>query len=76
MAEGGGEILEGFLCPVCKTDLETEVQLQIHFQEHTEDQDVLKFLKGNGVFNFILMYCCAFVGMETNLEVPYKMEIS
>jgi len=45
MAEGGGEILEGFLCPVCKTDLGTAVQLHTHFQEHTEDQDVLKSLK-------------------------------
>jgi rabenosyn-5 len=46
MAEGGGEILEGFLCPICKVDLGTAVQLHAHFQEHTEDQDVLKSLKG------------------------------
>lgn len=46
MAEGGGEILEGFLCPVCKADLGTALQLHTHFQEHTEDQDVLKSLKG------------------------------
>ncbi|KDR16038.1 rabenosyn-5 [Zootermopsis nevadensis] len=45
MAEGGGEILEGFLCPICKVDLGTAVQLHAHFQEHTEDQDVLKSLK-------------------------------
>jgi hypothetical protein len=62
MAEGGGEILEGFLCPVCKTDLGTALQLHTHFQEHTEDQDVLKFLKGNSVCSLILMYCCAFCG--------------
>lgn len=60
MAEGGGEILEGFLCPVCKTDLGTAVQLHTHFQEHTEDQDVLKSLKGNSVCIFILMCCRAF----------------
>jgi rabenosyn-5 len=46
MAEGGGEILEGFLCPICKVDLGTAIQLHTHFQEHTEDQDVLKSLKG------------------------------
>lgn len=45
MAEGGGEILEGFLCPICKADLGTALQLHTHFQEHTEDQDVLKSLK-------------------------------
>jgi len=60
MAEGGGDILEGFLCPVCKTDLGTAVQLHTHFQEHTEDQDVLKSLKGNSVCNFILMCCRTF----------------
>jgi hypothetical protein len=60
MAEGGGEILEGFLCPVCKLDLGTALQLDAHFQEHIEDQDVLKSLKGNSVCNLILMYCCAF----------------
>jgi len=66
MAEGGGEILEGFLCPVCKTDLGTAVQLHTHFQEHTEDQDVLKSLKGNSVCNLILMCCHAFFfSMET-----------
>ena len=47
MAEGGEEILEGFLCPICKADLGTALQLHNHFQdEHTEDQDVLKSLKG------------------------------
>ncbi|KAJ9580600.1 hypothetical protein L9F63_024215, partial [Diploptera punctata] len=46
MAEGGEEILEGFLCPMCKADLGTALQLHNHFQEeHTEDQDVLKSLK-------------------------------
>lgn len=46
MAEGG-QILEGFLCPICKADLGSEIQLQNHFQEnHIEDQDVLKSLKG------------------------------
>ncbi|XP_067012088.2 rabenosyn-5 [Anabrus simplex] len=42
----GGEILEGFLCPVCKADLGSEQQLRSHFQdEHKEYQDVLKSLK-------------------------------
>ncbi|XP_069692806.1 rabenosyn-5 isoform X2 [Periplaneta americana] len=46
MAEGSVEILEGFLCPICKADLGTALQLHSHFQEeHTEDQDVLKSLK-------------------------------
>lgn len=46
MAESREEILEGFLCPICKADLGTALQLHTHFQEeHTEDQDVLKSLK-------------------------------
>ncbi|KAK7794790.1 hypothetical protein R5R35_004129 [Gryllus longicercus] len=42
-----GEILEGFLCPICKADLGSEHQLRIHFQDeaHKEHQDVFKSLK-------------------------------
>ncbi|XP_063234253.1 rabenosyn-5 isoform X2 [Bacillus rossius redtenbacheri] len=46
MAESG-EILEGYICPVCKVDLGSPIKLHDHFQvEHTEDQDVLRSLKG------------------------------
>ncbi|XP_047000673.1 rabenosyn-5-like isoform X1 [Schistocerca americana] len=46
MAEGG-EIIEGFLCPICKADLGSPKSLETHFQEeHTEDQDVIKSIKG------------------------------
>lgn len=46
MAEGG-EIIEGFLCPICKADLGSPKRLETHFQEeHTEDQDVIKSIKG------------------------------
>lgn len=46
MAEGG-EIIEGFLCPICKADLKSPENLQNHFQEeHSEDQDVIKSIKG------------------------------
>lgn len=60
MAEKGesfeSDILEGFLCPICKADLKTLSRLKIHFQEnHPEDQDVLKSLKGNVV---IIGYIC------------------
>ncbi|XP_077290077.1 rabenosyn-5 isoform X2 [Arctopsyche grandis] len=41
-----GDIIEGFLCPICKTDLKTPDQLTSHFETlHKEDQDVLKSLK-------------------------------
>ena len=48
MAEVGGEIREGFLCPICITDLGTVSQLHEHFdQAHAaEDKDVLDQLKG------------------------------
>ncbi|XP_053697041.1 rabenosyn-5 [Sabethes cyaneus] len=40
------EILEGFLCPICKTDLKTPERLTAHVeQEHSEEQDLLKSLK-------------------------------
>uniref|UniRef100_A0A182JSU4 FYVE-type domain-containing protein n=1 Tax=Anopheles christyi TaxID=43041 RepID=A0A182JSU4_9DIPT len=40
------EILEGFLCPVCKRDLRTPERLTVHVEhEHSEEQDLLKSLK-------------------------------
>ncbi|XP_055524232.1 rabenosyn-5 [Wyeomyia smithii] len=40
------EILEGFLCPICKADLKTPERLTVHVeQEHSEEQDLLKSLK-------------------------------
>lgn len=55
-ASGGGmlllgprddaEILEGFLCPICKADLKTPERLTAHVeQQHSEEQDLLKSLK-------------------------------
>lgn len=47
MAEGGGMVLEGFLCPVCKVDLGTAAKLLAHFEkDHNEDKDVLQAFKG------------------------------
>uniref|UniRef100_A0A182LZ36 FYVE-type domain-containing protein n=1 Tax=Anopheles culicifacies TaxID=139723 RepID=A0A182LZ36_9DIPT len=41
-----GEILEGFLCPICKCDLRTPERLTVHVEhEHSEEQDLLKSLK-------------------------------
>ncbi|XP_049867079.1 rabenosyn-5 [Pectinophora gossypiella] len=40
------QILEGFLCPICKADLKSATQLTSHFEsQHQEDQDVLRSLK-------------------------------
>lgn len=40
------EILEGFLCPICKSDLKTPERLTAHVeQQHSEEQDLLKSLK-------------------------------
>lgn len=40
------EILEGFLCPICKADLKSASQLTTHFESlHQEEQDILKSLK-------------------------------
>lgn len=43
---GGAEILEGFLCPICKADLKTPDRLTAHFEtDHTDDQDILRSFK-------------------------------
>ncbi|KAL1398041.1 hypothetical protein pipiens_009273 [Culex pipiens pipiens] len=40
------EILEGFLCPICKADLKTPERLTAHVeQQHSEEQDLLKSLR-------------------------------
>ncbi|XP_046733787.1 rabenosyn-5 [Diprion similis] len=45
MAEGE-EMLEGFLCSICKTDLKTPHQLTKHFEEyHNDNPEILKTLK-------------------------------
>ncbi|KAG8232352.1 hypothetical protein J437_LFUL008820, partial [Ladona fulva] len=46
MASRSEDILEGFICPICKKDLVTALLLSTHFQEeHNDDQDVLRSLK-------------------------------
>ena len=49
MSAQGGEIREGFLCPMCMKDLGTVSQLQSHFEEahSTEDKATLNQLRGN-----------------------------
>lgn len=45
-AANDDEILEGFLCPICKADLKSASQLTSHFESlHQEEQDVLRSLK-------------------------------
>ncbi|KAL4707400.1 hypothetical protein ACJJTC_008585 [Scirpophaga incertulas] len=45
-ASSEDQILEGFLCPICKADLKSASQLTSHFESlHQEEQDVLKSLK-------------------------------
>lgn len=48
MAEGTDvQMMEGFLCPICKGDFGTAIKLLSHFQEeHSEEQDLLKSFKG------------------------------
>lgn len=39
-------VLEGFLCPICKEDLKAPERLTAHFESsHSEDQDLLKSFK-------------------------------
>lgn len=47
-------VKEGFLCPICHNDMRSPNNLIAHFQDlHSEEQDILKSIKGNFV-NF----CC------------------
>lgn len=40
------EVMEGFLCPICKADLRSPDRLIAHFDTHSEDdQDLLKAFK-------------------------------
>lgn len=41
-----GQILEGFLCPICREDLKTPEKLTLHVENiHSEEQDLLTSLK-------------------------------
>lgn len=65
----GGDIIEGFLCPICMKDLGTVTQLQGHFEEEhsSEDKDVLNQLKGMTFFFGVvllivkLLSCCKYL---------------
>lgn len=39
--------MEGFICPICVSDLKTMAKLHTHFHEaHSEDDQIKKILKG------------------------------
>ncbi|XP_066590256.1 rabenosyn-5 [Prorops nasuta] len=41
------EVFEGFICPICMTDLKSPNNLTKHFEEyHNDDPEILKSLKG------------------------------
>ncbi|XP_012217489.1 rabenosyn-5 [Linepithema humile] len=43
---GNGEVLEGFICPICMTDFKAPKYLTKHFEEvHNDDPEILKSLK-------------------------------
>ncbi|EDW75574.1 uncharacterized protein Dwil_GK23930 [Drosophila willistoni] len=43
VGNGGGQILEGFLCPICRADLKSIDVLTDHFaRQHAEEEDALK----------------------------------
>lgn len=45
-ADDKTDVLEGFLCPICKEDLKAPERLTAHFESsHSEDQDLLKSFK-------------------------------
>lgn len=45
-ADPNEQILEGFLCPICKEDLKTPDRLTSHVEsQHSEDQDIIKSFK-------------------------------
>lgn len=57
---GNGEVLEGFICPICMTDFKAPNHLTKHFEEvHNDDPEILKSLKGirDSFRFFILLFC-------------------
>lgn len=45
-ADDKEDVLEGFLCPICKEDLKAPERLTAHFENsHSEDQDLIKSFK-------------------------------
>lgn len=41
------QVIEGFICPICMTDLKSPTQLTKHFEDfHNDDPEILKSLKG------------------------------
>ncbi|XP_020293826.1 rabenosyn-5 [Pseudomyrmex gracilis] len=43
---GNGEVLEGFICPICMNDFKTPSHLTKHFEKvHNDDPEILKSLK-------------------------------
>ncbi|EZA59564.1 hypothetical protein DMN91_011086 [Ooceraea biroi] len=43
---GNGEVLEGFICPICMTDFKAPSHLTKHFEEvHNDDPEILRSLK-------------------------------
>lgn len=55
---GNGEVLEGFICPICMTDFKAPNHLTKHFEEvHNDDPEILKSLKGErDSFRFFLFF--------------------
>lgn len=49
------QVLEGFICPICKSDLGDASKLLFHFEDvHSEEQDFIKSFKGK-VYPVILL---------------------
>lgn len=54
-------VKEGFLCPICHKDMRSPNNLITHFQDlHSEEQDILKSIKGKGFHFYNKYYVCFF----------------
>lgn len=52
----GTVVKEGFICPICHKDMRSPNNLLGHFQElHSEEQDLLRSLKGTFFFCFVML---------------------
>lgn len=51
MEVGEGEVLEGFLCPVCHQDCSSVTRLQAHFEERHSNEDHVVVQSVKGLFN-------------------------
>lgn len=67
------EVVEGFICPLCKVDLQSFKHLDTHFREEHSETSGSKF-KNN--FKSFLDKAKASLGKKPQFQLPFKSQLS